>query len=182
MQPFNYTQETSSEGAIATFTENSQSKFIAGGTTLLDLMKQYVETPQQLVDINSLPLSKVEITSTGVRIGALARMSDVAASEVIRDRFPVISEALLVSASAQLRNMASIGGNLLQRTRCGYFRDTAFPCNKRELNSGCPAIEGEHEGHAILGTSDDCIATHASDLAVALVALDAVAGGARGIR
>lgn len=174
MQLFNYTQETSSEGAIATFKSSDEAKFIAGGTTLLDLMKQYVETPQQLVDINSLPLSKVEVTSGGVRIGALARMSDVAATDVIRDRFPVISEALLASASAQLRNMASIGGNLLQRTRCGYFRDTAFPCNKRELNSGCPAIEGDHESHAILGVSDDCIATHASDLAVALVALDAV--------
>jgi xanthine dehydrogenase YagS FAD-binding subunit len=126
----------------------------------------------------------VEATTKGVRIGALARMSEVAQAEVIRDRFPVISEALLASASPQLRNMASIGGNLMQRTRCSYFRDTAFACNKRTPGAGCPALAGENRTHAILGTSSQCCCTHASDLAVALVAMDAVVQvqGAKGDR
>lgn len=174
MRPFNYAQASVADSAIATVARNSEAKFIAGGTNLLDLMKEDVETPSQVVDINPLPLSTVEATATGVRIGALARMSEVAEAAVIRDRYPVISEALLASASPQLRNMASIGGNLMQRTRCGYFRDTAFPCNKRAPSTGCPAIRGENRMHAILGTSEQCIATHPSDLAVALVALDAV--------
>lgn len=174
MRPFNYAQVTESDRAIAEIANNPEAKFIAGGTTMLDLMKLYVETPSQLVDINALPLSTVEATSNGVKIGALARMSDVASSAVIRDRFPVISEALIASASPQLRNMASIGGNLMQRTRCAYFRDTAFPCNKRIPGAGCPAIGGEHRMHAILGTSENCFCTHPSDLSVALVALDAI--------
>jgi len=174
MRPFNFAAATEPTEAIATVNDTPEAKFIAGGTTILDLMKQYVETPTQLIDINGLPFSQIEATPSGVRIGALARMSDVAEAAIIRENFPVISEALLLSASAQLRNMASIGGNLMQRTRCGYFRDPAFPCNKRVHGSGCPAINGEHQRHAILGTSDKCLATHPSDLAVALVALDAI--------
>lgn len=172
MRPFNCATANDVNRAIATVASNPEAKFIAGGTTMLDLMKVYVETPSQLVDINAVPLSQIEEISKGVRIGALARMSDVAQSELIRVNFPMISQALLASASPQLRNMASIGGNLMQRTRCAYFRDTAFPCNKRNPGSGCPAVEGEHRMHAILGTSEQCFCTHPSDLAVALVALD----------
>lgn len=171
MQPFSYTRVGSASEAIEAGT--NQSKFIAGGTNLLDLMKEHVETPQRLVDINPIPHAGIEVTASGIRIGALARMSDVAEHDAVRRGWPVISEALLNSASPQLRNMASIGGNLLQRTRCPYFRDVTFACNKREPGSGCPAIPGENRMHAILGTSDSCIATHASDLAVALVAVDA---------
>lgn len=174
MRPFDYSTANDVNRAIATVTSIAESKFIAGGTTMLDLMKIYVETPSQLVDINALPLSQVEAIPNGVRIGALARMSDVAAAVIIKERFRVISEALLASASPQLRNMASIGGNLMQRTRCAYFRDTAFPCNKRNSGSGCPAVQGEHRMHAILGSSEQCFSTHPSDLVVALVALDAI--------
>ena len=171
MQPFSYARVSSASEAIEA--GGKQSKFIAGGTNLLDLMKEHVETPQRLIDINPIPHGGIEVTATGVRIGALARMSEVADHQAVRQGWPVISEALLHSASPQLRNMASIGGNLLQRTRCPYFRDVTFACNKREPGSGCPAIPGENRMHAILGTSGSCIATHASDLAVALVAMDA---------
>jgi xanthine dehydrogenase YagS FAD-binding subunit len=154
---------------------HARAKFVAGGTNLIDLMKEHVETPDRLVDVNELPLSGIESVAGGVRIGALNRMSATAAHETIRTNFPVISEALLLSASPQLRNMASIGGNLMQRTRCPYFRDVTFEaCNKRNPGSGCSAIDGENRMHAILGTSSSCIATHPSDLAVALAALDAV--------
>jgi xanthine dehydrogenase YagS FAD-binding subunit len=147
--------------------------FLAGGTTLVDLMKLDVLAPARVVDINGLPLREISAGPTGLRIGALARMTDVAAHPAVAADYPVLAQALLASASPQLRNMASIGGNLLQRTRCGYFRDVHTPCNKREPGSGCPALDGENRTHAILGTSDSCAATHASDLAVALVALDA---------
>jgi xanthine dehydrogenase YagS FAD-binding subunit len=146
---------------------------LAGGTTLVDLMKLDVLQPQQVVDINALPLRGVTAGPHGLRIGALARMSEVAAHPDVVTGYPVIARALLQSASPQLRNMASIGGNLLQRTRCGYFRDVHTPCNKREPGTGCPAQTGDNRSHAILGTSASCAATHASDLAVALVALDA---------
>ncbi|GLZ35232.1 carbon-monoxide dehydrogenase medium subunit [Lentzea sp. NBRC 105346] len=146
------------------------SAFLAGGTTLVDLMKLEVVTPDHVIDVNLLPLRGIRVHGGFLRIGALERMSAVAAHPIV---YPVISRALLQSASAQLRNMASIGGNLLQRTRCDYFRDTASPCNKRQPGSGCPAQTGVNRTHAILGTSDSCVATHASDLAVALVALDA---------
>jgi xanthine dehydrogenase YagS FAD-binding subunit len=146
------------------------SAYLAGGTTLVDLMKLDVLTPGRVIDINDLPLRGVRSGPGGLRIGALERMSDVAAHDAVP---PVVAQALLASASPQLRNMASIGGNLLQRTRCGYFRDVHAACNKRRPGSGCPAQTGQNRAHAILGTSASCAATHPSDLAVALVALDA---------
>jgi xanthine dehydrogenase YagS FAD-binding subunit len=150
------------------------ARYLAGGTTLVDLMKLHVEQPTRLIDINALPLADVtELPDGTVRIGAMVRNSDLAHNDIIRARYPVLSQALLAGASGQLRNMATTGGNLLQRTRCLYFRDTAMPCNKREPGSGCSAIDGYNRGHAILGTSAACIATHPSDMAVALVALDA---------
>jgi xanthine dehydrogenase YagS FAD-binding subunit len=165
MRPFELTAPTTVEAALA-----SPGTFLAGGTTLVDLMKLNVLTPRHVQDINELlPLRGMD-TSDGLRIGALERMSDIAAHPGV---YPVISRALLLSASQQLRNMASIGGNLLQRTRCTYFRDVAMPCNKRQPGSGCPAISGANRMHALLGTSDSCVATHASDVAVALVAVGA---------
>ncbi|WP_035558871.1 FAD binding domain-containing protein [Hymenobacter sp. IS2118] len=174
MNNFSYLQATQPKEATGAVRDNQQAAFIAGGTTLLDLMKLNVETHDQLVDINMLAFKGIEQTADGLRIGALERMSDVGENPLVMQQYPVISQSLLLAASPQLRNMASIGGNLLQRTRCGYFRDTAFPCNKRQPGSGCPAQEGENRGLAILGGSKDCIATFPGDLAVALVALDAV--------
>jgi xanthine dehydrogenase YagS FAD-binding subunit len=164
MRPLELTAPATDEDAVAT-----TGTFLAGGTTLVDLMKLNVMTPQRVLDINDLPLRGID-TSDGLRFGALERMSDIAAHPGV---YPVISRALLASASQQLRNMASIGGNLMQRTRCGYFRDVAMPCNKRAPGSGCSAITGTNRMHAVLGTSESCVATHASDVAVALVALDA---------
>ncbi|MFC7342997.1 FAD binding domain-containing protein [Saccharopolyspora griseoalba] len=164
MRPFELTAPETVEAAVA-----EPGTFLAGGTTLVDLMKLDVLAPDVVQDINRLPLRGID-TSAGLRVGALERMADVAEHPGVP---PVISRALLLSASQQLRNMASIGGNLMQRTRCSYFRDTAMPCNRREPGSGCPAIEGANRMHAILGTSEHCAATHPSDLAVALVALDA---------
>jgi xanthine dehydrogenase YagS FAD-binding subunit len=148
-------------------------RYIAGGTTLIDLMREEVERPARLVDINALPLAGIHAEGSDLVIGALARMADVAAHPDTRRLQPLIVESLLEGASPQLRNMASIGGNLLQRVRCPYFRMLDAACNKRDPGAGCAAIDGVHSGHAILGTSDHCIATHPSDLAVALVALDA---------
>lgn len=174
MHPFDFARPADVDAAIASGAR-SQTKFIAGGTNLVDLLKCDVERPAHIVDINRLPLATIEAVSGGVRIGALARMSEVAAHPLIVERFPAVSQALLASASPQLRNMASIGGNLMQRTRCPYFRELTFtPCNKRNPGSGCSAIDGENRLHAILGTSNACIATHPSDLAVAVAALDAV--------
>jgi xanthine dehydrogenase YagS FAD-binding subunit len=184
MQPFDYAQAKDVPGAIAAGSAEA-ARFVAGGTNLIDLMKCGVEHPAHLVDINPLPLSAIEEVSGGLRIGALARMSDVAAHPVVKQRFPAVSQALLLSASPQLRNAASIGGNLMQRTRCPYFRELTWtPCNKRNPGSGCSAIGGENRMQAVLGTSDACIATHPSDLAVALAALDAVitVKGAKGER
>ncbi|MDT7663723.1 MAG: xanthine dehydrogenase YagS FAD-binding subunit [Pseudonocardiales bacterium] len=164
MRPFELTAPATVEAALA-----APGTFLAGGTTLVDLMKLNVLTPRHVQDINALPLRGID-TTDGLRIGALERMSDIAAHPGV---YPVISRALLLSASQQLRNMASIGGNLLQRTRCTYFRDVAMPCNKRQPGSGCPAVSGANRMHALLGTSDSCVATHASDVAVALVALGA---------
>jgi xanthine dehydrogenase YagS FAD-binding subunit len=171
MRPFIYQVPSSIRKATSDFGQDTE--VIAGGTTLIDLMKLEVMTPSQLMDINGLPMSGIELTGDGLRIGALEKMSDVAEHPEVVAKYPVISQALLKSASAQIRNMASMGGNLLQRTRCGYFRDVSTPCNKRQPGSGCPAIDGWNRSHAILGTSSCCVATHPSDLAVALVALDA---------
>jgi len=188
--PFDYTLATTLDDAIGAGGRPS-THYVAGGTTLIDLMKLNVETPAHLVDINSLgnadaSLAQVsDLPGGGIRLGALARMSDVAWDSRVRGRYPMLSQSLLLAASGQLRNMASMGGNVLQRTRCPYFRDTATPCNKREPGSGCSALHGFNRSHAILGTSEHCIATHPSDLAVALVALDAVVrvrGGPQGGR
>jgi xanthine dehydrogenase YagS FAD-binding subunit len=162
-------------GAIAAVSADPDSAFLAGGTTEVDLLRLNVVRPGLLVDINPLPLNQIEdLPDGGLRIGALARMSDVAEAPGLVERFPVIAQALVLGASPQLRDMASMGGNMLQRVRCSYFRDTRSACNKREPGSGCSALEGVNRGHAILGTSEHCIATHPSDVAVALVALDAV--------
>jgi len=174
MQPFTYATADDPHDATRLAAGDAGARYLAGGTTLVDLMKLHVEQPTQLIDINALPLSDVTELSDGtMRVGAMVRNSDLAHNETIRARYPVLSQALLAGASGQLRNMATTGGNLLQRTRCFYFRDTAMRCNRREPGSGCSAIDGQNRGHAILGTSDACIATHPSDMAVALVALDA---------
>ncbi|VXC98307.1 putative oxidoreductase with FAD-binding domain [Burkholderia sp. 8Y] len=173
-------------GASAhTAQQGAEVRFLAGGTTLIDLMKLNVEQPARIVDISRLPLDKIEATDDGgVRIGATSRNSDLAHHPLIRERYAVLSQALLSGASAQLRNMATTGGNLLQRTRCVYFRDTASPCNKREPGTGCSAIGGFNRTQAILGTSEACIASNPSDMNVALAALEATVHveGARGKR
>jgi len=175
MKQFHYLRSQTPEQAVATAAGRATSAFLAGGTTLIDLMKLEVEHPAEVIDINALPLARIEsLPDGGVRIGALARNSDVAHHELIRTRYPVLSEALLSGASPQLRNMATMGGNIMQRTRCYYFRDSSFECNKRVPGSGCAALEGFNRIHAILGTSDKCIATNPSDMNVALVALDSV--------
>ena len=172
MVPFQYQRAIDESAAISAAAGGA--RFLAGGTTLVDLMREHVERPAALVDINGLACHEISVTDRQIEIGALARMSDVAGHAAVAQACPAIVEALLASASAQLRNMASIGGNLLQRTRCTYFRDPGVPCNKREPGTGCPARTGLHRTHAIFGASDHCIATHASDLAVALAAFDAV--------
>ncbi len=177
MNPFSYSRASDPQGAISGVAANPKAKFLGGGTNLVDLMKMGVERPGQLIDINRLDLAKVEELPNGggVRIGALVRNSDLAENPLITARYPVLSEALLSGASPQLRNLATTGGNLLQRTRCYYFYDPAFPmCNKRVPGSGCGALEGYNRIHAILGQSEQCIATHPSDMCVALAALDAV--------
>jgi xanthine dehydrogenase YagS FAD-binding subunit len=172
MEAFTIAAPRDLDAALAA-AQQRDAKFIAGGTDLMQLMQDFVERPKRLVDIDGLPLDGVTIGADGVRIGALVRMADLADHAEIRRQYPVVTEALLASASPQVRNMATIGGNLLQRTRCGYFRDVGSACNKREPGTGCPAIGGDHRRLAVLGGSDHCIATHASDLAVALAALDA---------
>jgi xanthine dehydrogenase YagS FAD-binding subunit len=171
---FEYARANDVADAVRQIAADPAAKFIAGGTNLIDLMKEDVERPSRLIDISRLPLKTVEETSgSGLRIGALVPNSDLAYHPLIEQRYPLLSSAILAGASQQLRNMASTGGNLLQRTRCAYFYDTATPCNKREPGSGCSAIKGLNRGHAILGTSEACIATHPSDMCVALAALDA---------
>ena len=184
METFTYTKATGVQQAIQAAGQ-SQTRFIAGGTTLLDLMKLNVERPAQLVDINRLPLDQVEKLPDGrLRIGATVRNSDLAHHPAVESDYSVLSQALLSGASAQLRNMATTGGNLLQRTRCMYFRNDAMACNKRTPGSGCSAIEGDNRTLAILGTSKDCIATNPSDMNVALTALEATIHiqGAKGER
>lgn len=176
MHQFTLSRPTDISAAIAAHAHDGHLAFIAGGTDLIGLMKDRAALPKRLLDINRLPeMAQIETLSDGgLRIGALARMSDVAAHPEIRSRFPVIAESLLFAASGQLRNMATIGGNIMQRTRCAYFRDEDdLPCNKRRPGSGCSARYGLNRNHAIFGWSDDCVATHPSDLAVALAALDA---------
>jgi xanthine dehydrogenase YagS FAD-binding subunit len=174
MKAFTYERADSVADAARAIADKPGAKFIAGGTNLLDLMKLEVETPTHLVDVNRLPLAAIEDTPEGgLRIGALVRNSDLAADPHVRKNYPVLSRALLAGASGQLRNKATTAGNLLQRTRCYYFYDISKPCNKREPGSGCSAIAGFNRIHAIVGASDDCIATHPSDMAVAMQALDA---------
>jgi xanthine dehydrogenase YagS FAD-binding subunit len=170
MRAFQFTQAKTVDAAL-----DPGSRFVAGGTTLIDLMKLDVEQPDRVVDINPLPLARVEATPDGgLKIGALVRNSDLAIHPEVKARYTVLSEALLSGASPQLRNMATTGGNLLQRTRCYYFRDTAYACNKRQPGSGCPAMDGYNRIHAVLGGSEHCVATHPSDMAVAMMALEAV--------
>jgi xanthine dehydrogenase YagS FAD-binding subunit len=171
---FQYARASDVADAVRRIAVDPAAKFIAGGTNLIDLMKEDVERPSRLIDISRLPLKSVEETAAGgLRIGALVPNSDLAYHPLVAQRYPMLGSAILAGASAQLRNMASTGGNLLQRTRCAYFYDTATPCNKREPGSGCSAVNGLNRMHAILGASDTCIATHPSDMCVALAALDA---------
>jgi xanthine dehydrogenase YagS FAD-binding subunit len=171
---FEYARASNVADAVRQMAASPDAKFIAGGTNLIDLMKEDVERPSRLIDISRLPLKAVEETADGgVRIGALVPNSDLAYHPLIERRYPLLASAILAGASQQLRNMATTGGNLLQRTRCYYFYDIATPCNKREPGSGCAAIDGLNRIHAILGASDACIATHPSDMCVALAALDA---------
>lgn len=180
MHAFEFTRPPDAATAIATAAraktaqQGADVRFVAGGTTLVDLMKLNVETPQRLLDINRLPLDKIEATPDGgLKIGATVRNSDLANHATVKRDYSVLSQAILAGASAQLRNMATTAGNLLQRTRCAYFRDTAMPCNKREPGTGCPAITGSNRTMAVLGTSEHCIATNPSDMCVALAALEA---------
>jgi xanthine dehydrogenase YagS FAD-binding subunit len=174
MEPFTIQQAADPGAAIRAAGAAAGSKYIAGGTNLVDLMKMHVETPATLININNLDLQKIESRHDGgIRIGALVRNSDLAYHPLIQKRYPVLSQALLSGASPQLRNMATTGGNILQRTRCPYFFDISFPCNKRNPGTGCSAINGYNRSHAILGGSDHCIATHPSDMCVAMTALDA---------
>ncbi len=175
MQPFSFTRVPDNIAAINAVANGNGAKFIGGGTNLVDLVKFGIENPAQLIDINTLDLKKIELLPNGgVRIGALVRNSDLAYNEIVQKKYPVLSKALLSGASPQLRNMATVGGNLLQRTRCPYFYDTIFPCNKRKPGSGCSAMDGYNRSNAVLGVSDKCIATHPSDMCVAMAALDAV--------
>ncbi|MEU1442710.1 FAD binding domain-containing protein [Streptomyces mirabilis] len=175
MREFDYERAYDVTGAVALLGADPDARYLGGGTNLVDLMKSGVERPARLVDVRELPLDRVEFTrSGGLRIGATVTNSDLAAHPDVRRHYPALTQAVLAGASGQLRNMATVGGNLLQRTRCGYFTDLAKPCNKRVPGSGCPAVEGEHHNHAILGASAHCVATHPSDMAVALSAFDAV--------
>jgi xanthine dehydrogenase YagS FAD-binding subunit len=175
MRPFRYERVSDASSAVALLAQAPNGAFLGGGTNLVDSMKLGVRQPDLLVDITRLPYDRVELLPDGgVRIGAMVRNSDLAADRTIRTRYPLLAQALLSGASGQLRNLATIGGNLLQRTRCVYFQDISKPCNKRVPSSGCSAREGYHRNLAVLGTSEACIATHPSDMAVAMIALDAI--------
>jgi xanthine dehydrogenase YagS FAD-binding subunit len=175
MRNFSYARADNPQSALSLLSQNANTKFLGGGTNLVDLMRENIEQPDALVDITTLPLTAIEeLPDGGLRIGALVRNSHFAGNPLVRERYPVLSQAILMGASAQLRNMATTGGNLMQRTRCYYFYDTAARCNKRTPGVGCDAIDGFNRIHAILGTSPACIATHPSDMCVALAALDAV--------
>ena len=181
---FDYARPLSVQAAVATINKEATAQFIAGGTNLVDLMKRGVANPQKLIDITGLPLNKIEMQSNSITIGAMVLNSVLAENDLVKKHLPLLSQALQAGASPQIRNMATVGGNMLQRTRCAYFYDTSLPCNKREPGSGCGAIGGYNRMHAIFGTSDKCIAVHPSDMCVALVALDAVVqvAGAKGSR
>ena len=175
MKPFIFSKAATRQDAVKMKAEHERAKFIGGGTNLIDLMKLDIETPDRLIDITPLDLQQIEERSDGgMRIGALVRNSDLAHHPPIRQRYPLLSQAILAGASPQLRNMATTGGNLMQRTRCPYFYDLGYACNKRSPGSGCAAINGYNRSHAILGTSDQCIATHPSDMCVALAAIEAI--------
>jgi xanthine dehydrogenase YagS FAD-binding subunit len=175
VREFVYDRALDVSGALALLDADPDARYLGGGTNLVDLMKTGVERPTRLVDVRELPLDGIELTADGgLRIGATVTNSDLAAHPEVRRSYPALAQAVLAGASGQLRNMATVGGNLLQRTRCGYFADVTKPCNKRLPGSGCPAIEGEHHNHAILGASEHCVATHPSDMGVALTAFDAV--------
>ncbi|WP_405794682.1 FAD binding domain-containing protein [Streptomyces longwoodensis] len=174
MREFGYHRAHDVAGAVALLDGDPDARFLGGGTNLVDLMKTGVERPARLVDVRELPLNRIESAPDGgLRIGATVTNSDLAAHPEVRRLYPVLAQAVLAGASGQLRNMATVGGNLLQRTRCGYFTDIDSPCNKRVPGSGCPALTGEQHNHAILGASGHCVATHPSDMGVALTALDA---------
>ncbi|MFF7855296.1 FAD binding domain-containing protein [Streptomyces sp. NPDC007904] len=175
MREFDYRRAHDVSGAVALLGADPDARYLGGGTNLVDLMKAGVERPARLVDVRRLPLDRVEpARDGGLRIGATVTNSELAAHPEVRRRYPVLAQAVLAGASGQLRNMATVGGNLLQRTRCGYFTDVTSPCNKRAPGSGCPAVTGEHRNHAVLGASEHCVAVHPSDMGVALTALDAV--------
>lgn len=174
MRPFTYEQATTAAEAARAAARGPNAMFLAGGTTLVDLMKIDVLTPDTVIHVGRLALAEVEVGDEGVRIGANVRNNQLAWHPVIRERFPVLSEALLSGATTQLRNMATVAGNIMQRTRCPYFRDVHAACNRRVRGSGCDAMLGFNRGHAVLGTSDSCLATHPSDMCVAMVILDAV--------
>jgi xanthine dehydrogenase YagS FAD-binding subunit len=175
VRPFQYERVVDADSALAALVRSPDAKFLGGGTNLVDLMRLGVETPATLIDVTRLPNHGVQETDGGgVLIGAAVRNSELAADRLVRERYPALAEALLAGASGQLRNRATVGGNLLQRTRCLYFQDVTKPCNKREPGSGCPAREGTHRDLAILGHSEHCVATQPSDMAVALAAFDAV--------
>ncbi|MGH6981567.1 MAG: FAD binding domain-containing protein [Stellaceae bacterium] len=174
MYPFHYERAIDLDDASQHAVDNPGTEFLGGGTDIMQLLKDDVRRPQRLIDLTHMTgFDRIEDRTMGLHIGALVKMSDLAASAAVVESYPAVAEALLASASPQVRNLATIGGNLLQRTRCGYFRDTAMACNKRAPGSGCAALGGENRMHAVLGGSDHCIATYAGDLAVALVALDA---------
>jgi xanthine dehydrogenase YagS FAD-binding subunit len=173
VNPVTFARAASIEDALATAESDRDTVYIAGGTNVIDLMKDEVARPLMLVDITALPLRTIAAAPEAVWVGALATMADVADAPDIQANFPAVSQALLLSASAQLRNMATVGGNVLQRTRCAYFRDVSQPCNKRRNGQGCSAIDGENRFHSVIGTSPHCICSHPSDLAVALLAVDA---------
>lgn len=181
---FDYARPSTSKAAIDALTKDATAQFIAGGTNLVDLMKRGVTAPQKLIDITSLPLKFIEQVGNVIRIGALALNSEVAEHELVKNNLPLLSQALNAGASPQLRNMATVGGNILQRTRCPYFYDTTMPCNKRNPGSGCGALKGYNRNHAILGASEQCIAVHPSDMCIALAALGAtvIVNGSKGER
>ncbi len=173
MIAFDYIRSQSVKDALAAKAKSSNAAFIAGGTNLVDFMKKYVATPEKVIDISRLPLQEIVADAKGLKIGAMASNTAVAEHKTVQDKFPLLSMALNAGASPQLRNMATVGGNMLQKTRCGYYYDIAMPCNKRAPGTGCPAKDGENRMHAIFGTSQECIAVHPSDMCVALAALDA---------